>query len=321
MDTWVGLDISKSTFDVGWITEDGEFCHLKLDNNVQGFRKLLDSVPADAKFVMEATGNYHLRCALALNNAGRHVSVANPIAVKRLIQSDLRRCKNDKADSFYIARYGMEKRPAAWKPPSKAALQARELIVLMDAVQSSLGKLRNNEESFKQNDLKNDIARRYCKRMIKQLEKELDDLEAELEKVACVEWGEEIEILDSIPGVGKSTACHLMAKVEDFNRFKNSRQLISWMGMSPFNSQSGSSLNKHGGITKMGCSRLRTRLYMCTLSASCKGKGLAMKKRLEEKGKAKKVIFVALINQILRTAYALVTKGVKYNPNFLQSTP
>ena len=93
MDSWVGIDISKDTFDAAWVTEDGELVHHKLDNDQKGFSKLLKVAPKDAKFVIESTGNYHLRCAFALFDASRHVSVESPLAVKRHIQSDLKRSK------------------------------------------------------------------------------------------------------------------------------------------------------------------------------------------------------------------------------------
>lgn len=59
---------------------------------------------------MESTGNYHLRCAFALFDNSRHVSVENPLAVKRHIQSNLKCSKNDKSDAFSLVKYGMEKK-------------------------------------------------------------------------------------------------------------------------------------------------------------------------------------------------------------------
>lgn len=58
---------------------------------------------------MESTGNYHLRCAFALFDNSRHVSVENPLAVKRHIQSNLKCSKNDKSDAFSLVKYGTEK--------------------------------------------------------------------------------------------------------------------------------------------------------------------------------------------------------------------
>ena len=54
METWVGIDISKDTFDAAWVVE-GKKNHLKLENNPKGYRKLLSEVPDGAHFAMEAT--------------------------------------------------------------------------------------------------------------------------------------------------------------------------------------------------------------------------------------------------------------------------
>lgn len=319
MDTWVGIDISKDTFDAAWITEDGELVHYKLDNGRKGFLKLLDVAPKESKFVMESTGNYHLRCAFALSDASRHVSVENPLAVKRHIQSDLKRSKNDRSDAFSLARYGMEKKPSPWRPPSEEALRARHVLALMDSIQKSLGLVRNNAHAFEQVQLKSDFAIRECRQLEKILKAKLDHLEKELERIALAKWKEEIETIETIPGVGRATACQLMVKVEDFGRFENSRQLISWMGLSPYNAQSGTSVNRHGGITRMGSGRLRTQLYMCSISASrCCQDASRMWTRMKEKGKPPKVAFVAIVNKILRIAFALVRKHEKYRSDFVE---
>ena len=54
MCTWIGIDISKDTFDAGWyVQEDGvKNVHVKLPNTPAGFKDLLKKAPKDARFVM-----------------------------------------------------------------------------------------------------------------------------------------------------------------------------------------------------------------------------------------------------------------------------
>lgn len=315
METWVGVDISKDTFDAAWETESGTV-HEKFPNTKTGFRLLLKKVPSDAKFVMESTGTYHMNCAMFLTACDWHVSVENPLAVKRHIQSDLKRCKSDKSDAISIAKYGREKRPEPWHAPSEEARKARRCKALMDKLQMQIIALRNLLHAFSQEDMHDD-ALRICKASIRELESSLSKAESAFEEVVCKRWGEEVKIISSIPGVGKASACHLVAKVEDFTRFESSRQYLSWLGMTPRNLQSGTSIHVRGGITKMGDSRLRSQFYMCAVaSISFNRKCREMWNRMREKGKPAKVAFVAIENKLLKTAFALVTKREMYSEKF-----
>ena len=65
MEIWSGIDISKDTVDAAW-EQDGKKEHEKFSNTTAGFKALLKWVPDGSKFVMEATGTYHLRCATFL---------------------------------------------------------------------------------------------------------------------------------------------------------------------------------------------------------------------------------------------------------------
>ena len=320
METWIGIDISKDTFDAAW-EECGEKHHEKFPNTATGFRELLKWAPKESKFVMESTGTYHLRCAMFLAGCNRHVSVENPLAVKRFIQSDLRRCKSDVSDSFSLAKYGREKNPRAWMVPSRDAREARRLQGWIESLQWQLTAQSNFLHALQQEDIR-DPALRQCMAMIASMKKAIAEAERMFEEIVCRFKKKDVDIIASIPGVGRISACKLVAKVEDFSRFGDSRQFLSWLGMTPRNMQSGSSLHMNGGITKMGDGRLRTQFYMCAV-ASIKFNRVCrdMWERMRAKGKPAKVVFIAIASKLLKTAYALVTKGEMYNANFLQFAP
>ena len=315
METWIGIDISKDTFDAAW-EQDGKKEHENFPNTTDGFKKLLKWVPENSKFVMEATGTYHLRCAMFLTGSGKHVSVENPLAVKRFIQSDLRRCKSDVSDSFSLAKYGRVREPMAWHVPSKEAREARRLQGFIESMQEFLTKQCNYLHALQLEDL-SDVALKQCKKIIAHLKKDIDEAEKEFESIVCKYKKEEVDAIASIPGVGQMSACKLVAKVEDFSRFEDSRQFMSWLGMTPRNMQSGTSIHVNGGITKMGDGRLRTQFYMCAVaSIKFNDRCRAMWERMRAKGKPAKVVFIAIACKLLRTAYALVTKKQKYDAKF-----
>lgn len=59
----IGIDISKQTFDVGFM-EESIWQHFVFENSEKGFRELLKKVEVDDWLVMEASGPYYLQLAL-----------------------------------------------------------------------------------------------------------------------------------------------------------------------------------------------------------------------------------------------------------------
>ena len=83
---------------------------------------------------LEATGGYQEAVALALHDAGHHVSVLDPSAVAAYGQSQLRRTKTDHADAALIADYVRTHQPPRWMPPPPEARQLQALIRRLDAL-------------------------------------------------------------------------------------------------------------------------------------------------------------------------------------------
>lgn len=102
-----GIDVSQLTLDVCYQNNLGEFFHLKVGNNMAGFKKILEHTGKDYHFVMEATGVYYIRFAFYLHQQGCALSVVNAMAIKRYIQMHLERNKTDKKDARWICKYAM----------------------------------------------------------------------------------------------------------------------------------------------------------------------------------------------------------------------
>ena len=76
MATWIGIDISKDTADIGWFEESVKR-HFKVTNDPEGFQKAIATFPGDSWFVMESMGIYYLNFALFHAENGKHVSVVD----------------------------------------------------------------------------------------------------------------------------------------------------------------------------------------------------------------------------------------------------
>jgi transposase len=70
---------------------------------------------------------------------------------------------------------------------------------------------------------------------------------------------ERVQLLETIPGVGRKTAEVVVAYLDDPHRFQNARQVSSYAGMVPRRYQSGE-MDRHGRIHKRGPRQLRSAL-------------------------------------------------------------
>jgi transposase len=121
-----------------------------------------------------------------------------------------------------------------------------------------------------------------------------------------------VALLDSIPGVGEHVAHTIVAEIGvDMDRFPSDGHLASWAGMCPGNNESAG--KRKSGQTTKGSPYLRTALIEAAWAAS-HGKGTywaAKYKRLVPRLGKKKAL-VALGHTILRIAYYLLKRRVRY---------
>jgi transposase len=89
---------------------------------------------------------------------------------------------------------------------------------------------------------------------------QLHQVESKLEAIAKKD--PRIQRLQTIPGVGRKTAEVLVTALDDVHRFKNGRQVSSYIGLVPRQHQTGET-NRFGRITKRGSPLLRTMLLEC----------------------------------------------------------
>ena len=76
-----------------------------------------------------------------------------------------------------------------------------------------------------------------------------------------------ILLLTTIPGIGYLTAITLVAEIGDFNRFKNSKHLVAFLGVDPSINESGKFKGSKNSMSKRGSSIGRRALYVAALSS------------------------------------------------------
>jgi transposase len=309
---YIGIDISKASFDVAFPA--GKAYKLKkYANNAAGFAQLLAHLGDGCCCVMEATGPYYMRLATFLHEQQIAVAVINPLVIKRFSQMRLLRAKTDQADAKLIAAYGQCEQPGLWTPPLQFISELQQESTVLEGLIKQRTALKNQKEAFDALPHVSQQALDSLDQLLQTLNEQISLLEKSMARKAKEHGDEQLECLRSIPGIGQKTAIQLFIVTQGFSRFETSKQLSAYIGISPRIYQSGTSVKGRPKISKLGMSRLRATLYMCTWSAvKCNKACREFYERLLAKGKAKNLALIAVANKLVKQAFAIATKKQIY---------
>ena len=145
------------------------------------------------------------------------------------------------------------------------------------------------------------------RRRLKQLDRDIET------KLAEHQVG---SLLTSMDGVGPTTAARLASVMGDPIRFTTGAALASYTGAIPGLRKSGKHQSNRAALTHFGNARLRSALYMPTLSAiRCNPWLHAYYERLIAKGKLPKVAIMACMRKLLIAAFSVAKNRRPFVPH------
>ncbi len=324
---YVGIDVAADTFTAAWHTPAGTpALPFTTEQTPAGFsalqRRLAASgvAPADTLVVMEATGNYWVALAVALHEAGYRVAVVNPRQAHHFAKAQLRRAKTDALDARDLAQLAAALQPAPWTPPPAVYHEVRQRLVARDGLLAMRTQARNQRHALLQWPVIVDGVRQHLDELITDLDRRIAALEAEIAAVLRESvWAETLACLTSAPGIGVVTAAWLLVSTLNFALCGGPEALTAYAGLAPVPRESGRSVRGRAAIGHDGNGRLRTALYMATLSAAQHNPAIkAFYDRLRAAGKPMKVARCAAARKLLHLAWALGTKQQRFDPGFKQ---
>jgi len=339
---WCGLDVSKETFEAALVV--GEARSLIGEQEVDmrqipvrsfarseaGARKFLawadkklaalvkqTQEPRRFGVVMEATGKYSLELTAWLCELRPSLAAAiiNPAQASAFIKSLGLRNKTDKVDARALALYGRERNPRVYEPPSAELVQLQALSRQRDALLKTLVAERQRAQEGTPSKVVSQVQRS----LIRHLERQIGKIERAMEELIdeSADLARDVELIDTIPGVGRQTAMVVLAELGDVRRFSRSRQLSAFVGVSPRVWESGSSVRKRTRLCKAGNARVRSALYMATLTVIGRRNHLgALYQHLVERGKAKRAAMGAVMRKMLVLMRALLRSGECYHDDY-----
>lgn len=319
----IGVDVSKKKLHCAYLKEPAsEKLKIKAAaNSREGVEALLSwtrrhtqAEPEAMHFVMEATGVYHEAVAEALVAAGATVSVVNPKHVRHFAESRGIVSKTDAHDRRVLALFGHERRPEAWQPPPAHAKQLRALLDRLDVLDADIRRESNRREKaeFQGND---DVLRSH-QTVIGALERERDRLHQEIDQHIDrhPDLRDKRRLLASIPGIGEQLSRHLAALFAS-ERFRSASQAAAYLGLTPKQHESGTSVRSRPRLSKTGPARLRAKLYLPAASARRWNHHIeVLAQRLERAGKTPMAIIGAIMRKLIHIAFGVIKHQQPYDP-------
>lgn len=312
----LGIDIAKKKFDVA-LYVNSKYKHKTVANTDAGFEELsawlgkngIDKVHA----CMEATGILWEALATYLHDAGNVISVVNPARIKAFGESELSRTKNDKADAKLIARFCEAMKPTPWEP------DPLEMRILQ-----ALGRRRDALIAMRTQELNRDISTDPT--VNNSIQSVIGFLDKEIEQITKLikdhidnhpDLKRKRDLLKSIPGVGDVTAEAVLSEFNGFETFDKIEQVVAYMGLSPKEKSSGSSVRGKSQICKTGNIRLRKALFMPALVASQRNPPVkALYDRLKAKSKNGLIIACACMKKLVHIMFGVVKNNKPFDPAY-----
>jgi transposase len=304
---FVGVDVSKNWLDVYILPQEQ---HIKVDNTPEGIKRLLQLFAKNniVQIVLESSGGYEHLLMHTCTTAGYKVWQVDPKRIKAFIASEGYKAKTDKIDAQMIAQFASQKEssyaPHKMSPINetmRTLIRRRADLTEMAAMEKKRLKLPFGH-----------VCKEQIERHLSFLDQEIKNLDDQVQKL--IKQDEHLSnrnnILQSIPGVGKTTAAALLADMPELGAIDN-KKAAALIGVAPYTRQSG----MYRGSEAIGGGRHlpRKALYMAALTASRSNKQMKeFYTRLRDKGKKPKVAIVAVMNKLTVTINAMLRKDERW---------
>lgn len=318
---WVGIDVSKAYFDVAlWGDQQPKAMQMnRFRRTDKGVREcaawLAQQRRLTAGIVMEWTGGHSRELAewfYALG-AGLKVSIVNPLLVKSFGKSFNVRNKTDAVDARLLAQFGQERKPSPWLPPSPEQDQLQSLFRTRQALLGMRTALQNRDGACIH--LAPEAERAHAN-VLTSLRDEIKAIEEAVKQLAKAHPAlkRDLDLLQSVKGVGPIASMGVIAELGDLRRFKRGRQLTAFAGVSPKCNESGTIKGKTR-MCKVGGAHIRPVLYMAAVSMVRRSGPLGdFYRNLVARGKPEKAALGALMRKVLLVMRAVLIQNKPYQP-------
>lgn len=270
MTSVAGIDVSAHKLDVACLTEGRSPALGQFEQSPSGHKKLVAFLKKRRieAVVMEATGIYYLDAAMALSRAGLPISVINPRSAHHFAQAVLEHSKTDRIDAVLLAEYARRMDLTPWQPPREDWLALRDIARRINQLTGMGTAEKNRLHALK--------AQRHTNQtLIEEVEMHIELMEASIQRLTAsaldlIEHDADLAAyrtnLTAAKGIAEASAVILIGELCLLPRELRSAQVSRQAGLDVRLTESGSSVNRPGRLSKAGNAYLRAALHMPALS-------------------------------------------------------
>ena len=331
---YLGLDIAKDDFTASALRtpQDLLFYGRVFLNAPSGFRDCLRAMrdhaltPDTCAVILEATGVYGERLSAFFHEQGFAVYVEPPRHIRRAFR--LKR-KTDKVDSRMIAEYGYRFADVLhpWTPKPDVVDRIHTLLTLREMLQKQGVMNKNARKALGHKTRRHETILAlhaecidFSTGAIKQIDAELKAAIAEDIRIA-----QTTSTILQIKGVGLLLAAHIVCVTRGFTQHLDAKELEAYIGIAPYEYESGSSVYRRPRSDGQGPAALRKVLHLAAQSLAyhhADFRAYYQRKALE--GKPHNLILNNISSKLLKIIVAVIKRGSyfeKYqgiNPDLLK---
>jgi transposase len=327
--SFVGVDIASASFMacIGTTPWKITVKPVKFENDEDGFISFLDwlkehNLKAESTVVcMEATGVYGEGLAYFLHASGYTVAVEPPLNIQR--KFPVNASKTDELDCQYIAEYACryQDKLSFWLPRADILEQVKVLLSTRQHFSVQLTGHKNALHAINRKKISSELAKRSHQNMIEQIVKAIKEIDQEIRRLIDSDptFKQTLLLLLTVPGIGLQLAAHLLILMQET---LDPRVLASFIGISPIQHESGSSVYSAPTSRHFGPPMLRKLLYLAACSVRTHKKQFQQYFfRKVAEGKHKKLVLNNIQNKILKIACAVVRSQQPYISSYVSVNP
>jgi len=331
---FIGIDVSKLTFNYCLRYGGGKVINGKASNNIESIKEFvfsLKDIPGfkltQAVFGMEVTGVYGLTLMNTLTKMKGKVVVEPATKIKNSL--GIVRGKNDKLDAARIARYLIKnlQELKLWTPRRLIIDELDSLSTLRDRivrVNSILNVPLDEDDGFINHEI-SDSNRKLCAPTISGCQQLILDIETRIK----TKWKNDercnrlMEIMLSVKGIGNVTALEMLIRTNEFKSITTSRAFASYCGVAPFECTSGTSGKKISRVSPLANKHIKSLLHNC--ARTCIGYDQEIKayyrRRVEVDKKNKMSVINAIKFKIICRVFACVRGERMFQQGYVSKAP
>jgi transposase len=326
---FVGIDIASASFMacVGISPWKLVVKPEKFDNQEDGYASFLgwlkehNLTPENAVVCMEATGVYGEGLAYFLSACNFAVAVEAPLNIQR--KFPVNASKTDWLDCQYIAEYACRyvDQLTFWQPRNEILEQVKLLLTTRQQFSVQLAAHKNALHAVNRKKVSSKVAQQAHQDIIQQIVKLITDIDLEIRRLIDSDptFKQTLLLLLSIPGIGLQLAAHLVILMQDS---LDPRELAAFIGICPYQHESGTSIYSAPTSRHFGPPALRKLLYLAACSVRTHRKEFQHYfLRKTAQGKAGKLVLNNIQNKLLKIACAVVRSQKPFTPNYVSVNP